>query len=255
VVFDPLAADYDRTCAELQTGRWQREQVWRWLDRCFQPPGPILDIGCGTGIDALHLGQRGIAVYATDSSPAMVALTRLKGADFGVRAAVLAAEDLGQLTTQFRGAYANFAALNCVAELDPLAEALANCLLPGAPLVLVMFGRSCLWEMVGYSLRGKFNKAFRRFTARPVAVSIGAGLSATTYYHSAAYIKNCFRPDFELVAEVGIGIAVPPMYMEPWVVPRTGYFALAQALDLRLGGCWPYRSWGDHRLFVWRRRG
>ena len=41
----------------------------------FAPSSRLIDLGCGTGLDAVHLAQLGHHVTATDWSPQMVART------------------------------------------------------------------------------------------------------------------------------------------------------------------------------------
>ena len=60
-------------------GRAQRNLVWRDIDALFHAGERILDIGCGTGEDAAHFAARGVHVYATDASPAMVRVARERG--------------------------------------------------------------------------------------------------------------------------------------------------------------------------------
>ncbi|WP_218079475.1 class I SAM-dependent methyltransferase [Anthocerotibacter panamensis] len=258
MAFEPIAWTYERSA---QTERWQREQVWRWLDLLFSPPLRVLELGCGTGIDALHLAERGVQVYVTDAAPTMVNLTLSKAQAGGYGALIdgqpLAAEQLSTLYPEplFDGCFSNFSALNCVADLEAIAGALARCLKPGAPLALVLFGRYCLWELAGYTLQGRYGRARRRWRSGPTAVPIAPGLTVQTYYHRVAACWQHFAPWFEPVAQVGIGVAVPPTYLESWVSPRTALFAPSQILDLILGPYWPYHNWGDHVLLVWRRRG
>ena len=78
-VFDRIAADYDALWTTTPIGRAQRNLVWREMDALFHPGERILDIGCGTGEDAAHFAARGVQVYATDASPAMVQVARARG--------------------------------------------------------------------------------------------------------------------------------------------------------------------------------
>src|SRR5437879_10338773 len=74
--FDAVADAYDDTFSNSSIGRAQRRMVWMETDRTFHPGQRVLEINCGTGIDALHLAARGIEVVACDSSPRMIAVAR-----------------------------------------------------------------------------------------------------------------------------------------------------------------------------------
>jgi SAM-dependent methyltransferase len=95
--FDNAATTYDAdfTCTRL--GRWLRELVWEQLAGLFAEGDRVLELGCGTGEDAVWLAQRGIAVTATDASPGMLEVAQAKAEVAGVSARVAFAElDLGQ---------------------------------------------------------------------------------------------------------------------------------------------------------------
>jgi len=86
--FDAIADTYDDTFSNSSTGRVHRRLVWMETDRTFRAGQRILEINCGTGIDALHLATRGIEVMACDSSPGMIAVARRRLAASSVRAAI-----------------------------------------------------------------------------------------------------------------------------------------------------------------------
>src|SRR5450755_3636512 len=72
--FDAIAERYDETFTKSKIGRAQRASVWKELERVFQPGDRVLEIGCGTGVDACFLAGLGVTVVATDSSPQMIAV-------------------------------------------------------------------------------------------------------------------------------------------------------------------------------------
>jgi ubiquinone/menaquinone biosynthesis C-methylase UbiE len=74
--FDLLAERYEALWSRSAIGRLQREAVWRVVDTLFRPGDTVLDLGCGTGDDALHLMSAGVAVHGVDSSPEMVRIAR-----------------------------------------------------------------------------------------------------------------------------------------------------------------------------------
>src|SRR5215212_940281 len=82
--FDSVAADYDGPKGNNALIQRMRETVWRALMEACPPGARLLDLGCGTGIDAIELARRGYAVLATDWSPQMVERTRARAADAGL---------------------------------------------------------------------------------------------------------------------------------------------------------------------------
>mmetsp|Transcript_16448 Transcript_16448/g.24871 ORF Transcript_16448/g.24871 Transcript_16448/m.24871 type:complete len:128 (+) Transcript_16448:22-405(+) len=64
-LFDNLADVYDSSFCHTTVGRLLRHQTWKDLDEAFatskfksKQAAPILEIGCGTGDDALHLASQ-----------------------------------------------------------------------------------------------------------------------------------------------------------------------------------------------------
>ncbi|MFN8447316.1 MAG: class I SAM-dependent methyltransferase [Anaerolineae bacterium] len=95
-------------------------------------PAIILELGCGTGEDALYLAGRGVRVTATDASPAMLAVARAKTADQPL--VFVQPLDLNALPADFPafdGVFANFGVLNCLTDWRPLAAWLAQRIPPG----------------------------------------------------------------------------------------------------------------------------
>ena len=118
--WDTAAGTYHRDFSGTLTGQANRRAVWRALDRAFAPGQRVLELNCGTGIDAVHLAARGIRVLACDISPRMVELGRqlASEANLGHRVEfrVLENENIGSLTGEgpFDGGFSSFSGLNCV---------------------------------------------------------------------------------------------------------------------------------------------
>jgi SAM-dependent methyltransferase len=252
--FDALAATYDEEFSRTDLGRRLRAAVWRHLDEAFAPGARVLELGCGTGEDALHLASRGVEVVATDASEAMVAETRRKAGAAGLDALVTArrasfeelpgaASELGQ----FGGAFSDFGALNCAEDLPRLAEALAGLLPPAAPLLLVVMGRWVPWEWAWYLRRGDPSRAFRRLS--------GGGVSwrgLTVRYPSPGRLLSSFSPWFRRRKLSALGAFLPPTYAAPSVSPRT--MALLDRWERRLEAVPPLARFSDHYLLALERR-
>jgi SAM-dependent methyltransferase len=244
LAFDKLAARYDEDWSDAAIGRCQRAAVWRWVDPLFPSGSRILDLGCGTGVDALHFLERGIGVLGIDASAEMVRLARGRGVD----ARYLEMEAIATLPGTFDGAISNFGALNCVADGEPVARALGRLIRPRGYLAICVMGRSCAWEILHYARRFRWSKAFRRWNPAGAAASIGVQV----YYPSVRRLRQWFQGDFELAGWYGIGLAVPPSYVRGLSDAAVARLA---AVDRRVAHLPLLQALCDHRLLLFQRRG
>ena len=252
--FDAVAARYDQTFTTSTIGRAQRGAVWRELAKTFRSGDHILDIGCGTAVDACFLAERNIRVLACDPSSQMidVATRRIQQRRVQklVRPLVLRAEDIAALPSNelFDGAFSNFGALNCVDDLKGVARGLARLLKPGATAILCWMGPCCMWEMLWYLGQWNTDKAFRRFKPEGISARIANGVFVHVHYPSVTTLARAFAPEFRLKSVRGIGVAVPPSYLEPWARRHPRLLQLCEQFDSWLGPCPGIRSLGDHVL-------
>lgn len=229
--FDDLAPGYDATFSDSALGRTLRSLVWSRLEDVFRPPQHILELGCGTGVDALALARRGVEVVAIDASQGMVQVARQKAAP-GDRVAFhclpmesLAANFAGQT---FDGVLSNFGAINCVRDLDTLVSDVAQRLRPGARLVWVVMGRHVPWEWAWFLLHGQWSKAWRRLT--PGGVS-WRGLNI--HYPTPGELKVRLQPYFRIERIAPLGVALPPSYAGEWLARHPGLLKVLTALEHR----------------------
>jgi ubiquinone/menaquinone biosynthesis C-methylase UbiE len=180
---------------KAENGWRQRSEVWREIDGLFRRGDLILDLGCGTGDDAVHLAASGVRVIGIDSSRPMIEIARKRG----VMAHHVAIEQLSILSAPVDGAISNFGALNCVADLAPVARELCRLIRPGRPLVLCLLSRFWLRETTSFLGGLDFRKAFRRWPGR----ARWRGLEI--FYPSSRHIRTTFHPWFRLKRSVSIG--------------------------------------------------
>ena len=252
--FDRIADDFDARFGSWRSVEAQRRAIRAALVDAFPAAARLIEVGGGTGEDALWLVEQGRYVLMTDASPKMVAAASRKG----VNAAVAAAEQFVALADKlngeplFDGAYSVFAGLNCVGDLSAFAQGIARLLRPRAPLMLVLFGTCCPGEMLVEMARGRPGNVLRRFRRGDVPARL-EGREFTVRYHGSRDLERMLAPWFKLKSRRGTGIFVPPSAAEPWISAHTRLLGTLEKLDQIVAG--PLAPLGDHVLYRFERTG
>jgi ubiquinone/menaquinone biosynthesis C-methylase UbiE len=257
LAFDTIAAGYDELFTRSLIGRAQRGAVWDALLRTFEPGAHLLELNCGTGEDALFLARHNISVFACDGSEGMIRTARKRLQEEAPDAPILferlSTEHLGQLHPGhlFDGALSNFSGLNCVANLDQAAWDLASLLTPRASVLICLSTRFCLAETLWFLVQGEFRKAFRRSPG--VAYAKVSGFVVKVHYPTLRQVRKSFSPWFRLRSCTGIGVAVPPSYLEPIIRKWPRLLGLLHWIDKRISHLPLLRILGDHMLLHFER--
>lgn len=250
--FDAVAAGYDDDFTRSPTGRLQRARVHAYVAEHVPQGADALELGCGTGEDALFLAGRGLRVLATDASLEMLAVARAKAAAQGAQVRFLEL-DLRELeawdtSERFDLLFSNFGALNCLApdELADVGRAAARLLRPGGHAVLVVMPRVCLWELAYFGARLRLPSALRRLAGGPVAAALGA-TRVPTWYHSPGALRRAFGAEFRHVGQLPVGLCLPPSYLDRVFTRRQRLLAGLDRLE-RAAGIGVLAGLADHCL-------
>jgi ubiquinone/menaquinone biosynthesis C-methylase UbiE len=257
LVFDQMAREYDGVFTNSMIGRAQRDAVWSVLTRIFHSGDHILEINCGTGEDALFLARNSISVIACDASEQMirVASNRLhtETPAAPIQFKFLPTERLRELqdVNRFDGAFSNFSGLNCIADLKQTADDLGSLLSPGASLLICLSTRFCLWEMLWFVLHGDFRKAFRRCSGHAIA-KVGE-FTVDVYYPTVHKLQTFLSTSFVLRSCTGVGVTVPPSYVEAWIRNHPKLLRIFRTIDKAISSYPGFRVLGDHVLLHFER--
>jgi ubiquinone/menaquinone biosynthesis C-methylase UbiE len=235
--YDAIAAEYD---AQVRGDAWMRRKLHAHYASVFRPGQRVLDIGCGTGIDAEFLAASGVCVLGIDTSGEMLARlrARIDAAGLGdrVEARELLIQQLNRLGEQrFDGIISAFASLSTVPHLMPFARDATRLVRPGGRMILHMLNRFSLWEFLGHVVHGRWTAAEQvgRDSRRVFTIG-GQPVQHSVYFAEDAY-RRYFMAGFRLRGTYGLGTLRPPHTVER--LPR-GVVDILERLDLRVGG-WP----------------
>ncbi|MCI4316909.1 MAG: methyltransferase domain-containing protein [Thermoplasmata archaeon] len=171
--FDNVADDYDHHITGNRMNRLLRDRSLAQIRVVFAGRRRLLEVGCGSGMETITMLRDGHQIVAVDISERMLQVVRAKAEKEGLGGQLttikLRARDLATLATvtglgPFDGAYSTYGALNCEPDLRPIADAFAALLRGGAPFVVGVYNRWCLFELLGYSFSLQGSRAFGRRT-------------------------------------------------------------------------------------------
>ena len=248
--FDSFAAGYDQGFAHSEPGRFLRRLVWERLQPFLRPGMRALDLGCGTGEDAVWLAGAGCEVVAADASPAMLDVAWRKAMEQGVGDRVeTRLFDLNapaDIDGPFDLVMSNFGALNCAVDLAPIADGLRRMVAPGGVVALVVMGRFCAWETLWHGARLS-RTSVRRWSGRGSA-AIGERTIPIRYWQPGEVIR-ALGPTFTTLSVQPVGLFLPPSDLFPFLARHPGLFR-------RLAG-WERRAaagarLADHHLTILR---
>ncbi|TLZ85381.1 MAG: class I SAM-dependent methyltransferase [Methanobacteriota archaeon] len=259
--YDSLAPRFDELLAENPVLAHSARVSLSLVERAMSNSQFILDIGCGTGREALELASAGKVVVACDPSTELLKVFQEKAIRRGVTERVqtfpLAASDIDRLIPRYQphcfdGAYASFS-LSYEPALDPIPEKVWQLLKPGAPFLCSLYNRICLTEILLLAPFLVPRRALRRLegvTHLPVdrfEVVLRSSRPST--------VRRLFAPRFSFEGSWGIPCIVPPNYLAS-IVRLAGVLRPAwEDLDVRLNSRWPFRDFGSHTGYLFRARG
>lgn len=259
--FDALAARYDQVFGHSALGLALRESVHRHLGRRTLPGQRWLDIGCGTGEDAMWLADQGAAeVLAVDSSARMLDLAEAKARAAGwppqrLRFAQLDLSDDADLArladeSSFDGILADFGVINCLPRPAPMAAALACILTPSGRFTAVTMGPTCLWEWADAALTGQWKRLVRRRRNRWFRTASG---SSPLWYPSPRDLRRAFAPAL-LPSEKPrpLGLLLPPSDAAAWLRARPKLLGSLAMAERMLAPAWPLAWLSDHYVMDFR---
>lgn len=259
LAYDEIASRYDLVPQENRINRLMRAGSLGRIAAAFPPGARVLEVGCGTGDEALALADRGIEVVAIDPSREMVRIATAKAearrlSDLATFR-VARARDLSSIHTDlggmFDGGYASFS-LAYEPDLRPVADGLDRVLRPDARFLASLPSRVCLVELavaIGSGHPGFAGRRLSPWRGHKVGARTVPIRSYTPHEFAAAMAGS-----FTLERIEALPAIVPPPYMNKAYAKFKGLADVLERADSSVRSRFPFRSLGDHFLAELRHR-
>ena len=259
IAYGMYASRYDDLLRENRINIYMRRETTCTLLRTFAPGERVLELGCGTGDEALALARHGCEVVGLDPAPEMVRVAQAKADATGLSArarfhvglsreaaTVLAAPS----ATRFEGAYSHFA-LSYEPDLRPVREAVASLVVRGGHLLVASMNRYCAAEwLVAVALLSPHlaGRRLRDGTTHKVG-----DVDTRIYPRSTSELARGFAPDFILEDVRALPALLPPHYANRALRRWPALLDIAMRIDPSVSRRRPFRTLGDHVLCGFRR--
>jgi len=254
VAFDGVAEHYDEHILGNPMNVWLRNRSVYHLSRILKPGDTVLEIGCGTGTETILLAKKGFRIIAVDISSKMLEVLSRKARQEGLGDAIVPVHARTYaIKTRLRelgydnldGAYSTYGAINTEPKLTQLFLDLHALIRPKGHLVLGVWNKYCLYEMMGYALRLKPAMALARLK-NPVPVG-KSRFCINSYAYSVNSLSKYLHNLFMLEHVFGVEILLPASNLTRYLPPEP-FLRIVKAADVALEPHFPWNRLGDHFL-------
>ena len=238
--------------------KWMRRQIHKEVLHYLPSNAHLLELNCGTGIDAVFFASNGCRVHATDIAEGMLSETAAKIDRFHFQDMISTQKcsytELENVSERnFDYVFSNFGGLNCIDDLSKVTTKLPPLLNPGAHVSFVLMAPVCPWEMA-LALKGNVSIGFRRLKKNG-APSHLEGVHFTSCYFSPEEAIKKFGNEFEFISLKGIASVSPPPYLDKFPEKYPKLYSRLCKWDEKVSHIWPFNHWADHYVLTMRYKG
>ena len=223
------------------------------LKKNIFPGNTILDLGCGTGEDAIFLAEKGINVTAVDISPKMISLAQSKADAKGINDNLqFFCCDMESFITdnkkKFDAVISNFNAVNYVSDLISFSGLLAHSLNSDGKIIFTVLNKLSISEVFYNFLRLNLKRSWNAVFNRKESLITDLHL-----YFPCAF-SSFFKNEFKIKRITGIGILIPPHSLTG-MYDKIG-FAIPFLLKLEklIASVFPFYCLSDHYIIEMQKK-
>jgi len=221
------------------------------LKTYFHPGQTLIEIGCGTGIEAEEMIKHGCKVILTDVSFEMLKVARTK---VGSNAQLinLPAEYIDSFKTKFDGAYSSFGVLNCISDVSSFFQKLHSILKPGSLFVASFINRWYWGDFIFFPL-GITNYLKKRLKGWGYITLDGKEYNVIARFYSLNDIKKFSKDYFTIKKIYALPFLLPPAYLKPQERLPKGFFKLLQKIENLINPYFPFNYLAERIIVIFQR--
>lgn len=247
---------FDKLNAENKVSQYMRTIFRQEVSAHAKPQSIILELNCGTGLDAIYFAEHGHFVLATDISQGMLQQLDKKISEQNLHGKIITQHssfhDIDKIQNKkFDHIISNFGGLNCTNDLQDVLLKFSPLLQDGGKITLMIMPKICLWEIAAL-LKGNFKTAFRRFkNGTPANVE---GIQFLCYYYNPSYVIKTLKKEFEVLSLRGVCIFAPPEAHKHFAERFPKLFSFLCKVDKAIGKKFPFTYCCDHYVITLKKK-
>lgn len=213
--FGNMADEYDRLQLTNKPVQIMRQKYYEVVLKTVAPPANVLELNCGSGIDAKYFAGKDYNILATDISDKMLENAKSKCLSLNIDFKNLDINELNLLNDKkFELILSNLGGLNCIKNIKALSRQINSLLNSNGYFIAVVMPSFNLWEFLSIFKKNK-KRALRRLVKEDVLANVG-GQNIKVNYYSPKTFKEAFAENFSLVELKALRIFAPPPTAGHW---------------------------------------
>lgn len=250
---DNIAESYDDILSKNRFSEILRPAFQNILMQSIQHGNKILDLGCGTGEDALFLAKKGFSVTGVDISQKMIEIAEKKAVtkDYNENLQFFCSDMeifIIENTNKFDVIFSNFNAVNYVRDLNSFSANASTALNENGKLIFTVLNKISASEVFYNFVRLNLKRSWKAIFNRKELLLT----DLNTFF--PGIFSNFFKNHFYVKRITGIGIFIPPHNLTGMYNKLSFVLPLLFRLEKLTASVFPFYCFSDHYIIEMQKK-